>query len=433
MVLTPTPACRACLGISVPTVPASHFIIDLPTLFAITVFLSATGGLLLIFAWLQNRGTTALALWGIGYLMGASAAALLGSAALMPHGWSLCVANSLVCGAYGLMWAGARSFEGRRVHIPLVGAGAAIWICAFQFESFAASPPAWVMLVSAIVGCYALLSARELWYARDRELISRWPTMALVVSHACFLLLRIPFANTLAASASTGQPHGIIVTVVAFQALFTTFCLPFLRVAMSKERAELEQRKAALTDSLTGVANRRAFFDRGVPLLETALEDRRSAALLLFDLDRFKNVNDTAGHQVGDLVLRAFCELIVTSITPRDLFGRLGGEEFACLLADVSMAQALQTAERLRRNFAEMQFPGLVENATVSVGVAMASEAGRSLTALLATADRALYRAKADGRNRVASAPLVLVDKSAGDTSRRMQERASIIAAPIAG
>jgi diguanylate cyclase (GGDEF)-like protein len=289
------------------------------------------------------------------------------------------------------------------------------------------------MLVSAIVGCYALLSARELWYARDRELISRWPTMALVVSHAGFLLLRIPFASALAASASTGHPHGTIVTVVAFQALFTTFCLPFLRVAMSKERAELEQRKAALTDSLTGVANRRAFFDRGVPLLETALEDRRSAALLLFDLDRFKNVNDTAGHQVGDLVLQAFCELIVTSITPRGLFGRLGGEEFACLLADVSMAQALQTAERLRRNFAEMQFPGLVENATVSVGVAMASEAGRSLTALLATADRALYRAKADGRNRVASAPLVLVDKSAGDTSRRMQERASIIAAPIAG
>ena len=69
-----------------PTVAASHFIIDLPTLFVITVFLSATGGLLLIFAWLQNRGTTALALWGIGYLMGASAAALLGSAALMPHG-----------------------------------------------------------------------------------------------------------------------------------------------------------------------------------------------------------------------------------------------------------------------------------------------------------------------------------------------------------
>ena len=416
-----------------PTVPASHFVIDLPTLFVITVFLSATGGLLLIFAWLQNRGTTALALWGIGYLMGASAAALFGSAALIPHGWSLCVANALVCGAYGMMWAGARSFEGRRVHIPLVGAGAAIWIGAFQFKSFDASPTAWVALVSAIVGSYALLSARELWYARDRELISRWPTMALVVSHACFLFLRIPFAGTLAVSVSSGQPHGTIVTLVAFQALFTTFCLPFLRVAMSKERAELEQRRAALTDSLTGVANRRAFFDRGVPLLEAALADRRSAALLLFDLDRFKNVNDTAGHQVGDLVLQDFCELIATSMTSRDLFGRLGGEEFACLVADVSMAQALQIAERLRREFAAMQFPGLEVNATVSVGVAMASEAERSLTTLLATADRALYRAKADGRNRVASAPLVLVDKSGTDTSRRLHEKSGVIASPAAG
>ena len=432
MVVIPTRAKRA-WGFELPTVPASHFIIDLPTLFVITVFLSATGGLLLIFAWLQNRRTVALVLWGTGYLMGASTAALLGASVLMPHWWSVCVANSLFCGAYGMMWAGARSFEGRRVHVLLVGAGAAIWIGAFQFESFATSPSAWVVLVSAIAGTYALLSARELWYARDRELISRWPTMALVVSHAGFLFMRIPFAGTLAMSASTGQPHGMIVTVVAFQALFTTFCLPFLRVAMSKERAELQQRRAALTDSLTGVANRRAFFDRGIPLLETALEDRCSAALLLFDLDRFKTVNDTAGHQVGDLVLQAFCELIVTSLTPRDLFGRLGGEEFACLLADVSMAQALQTAERLRREFAQMQFPGLEESATVSVGVAMASDAGRSLTALLATADRALYRAKADGRNRVASAPLVLVDKSGAETSRRLQERSGVIAAPIAG
>ncbi len=97
------------------------------------------------------------------------------------------------------------------------------------------------------------------------------------------------------------------------------------------------------------------------------------------------------------------------------------------------MAHALHMAERLRREFATMQFPGLEENATVSVGVAMASEAGRSLTALLATADRALYRAKADGRNRVASAPLVLVDKSAGEASRRTQERSGAIAAPVAG
>jgi diguanylate cyclase (GGDEF)-like protein len=221
--------------------------------------------------------------------------------------------------------------------------------------------------------------------------------------------------------------------VIAFQALFVTLCLPFLRVAMSKERAELEQRKAALTDPLTGIANRRAFFDRGAPLLAWAQHDRRSAALLLFDLDRFKEVNDTAGHQGGDRVLKAFCDLVGGAIGPRDLFGRLGGEEFGCLLADANMTQALQFAERLRGAFAALRMPGIDAQPTVSVGVAMAGEAGRTLPALLATADRALYRAKAEGRNRVARAPLVVVDAGEIETSRRLRDRAAALAVPAAG
>jgi diguanylate cyclase (GGDEF)-like protein len=407
----------------VPTIANPHFFIDLPTLFAVTTFVSIVGGLVLVLAWLQNRRTTALLLWGIGYLFGATAAALISSPGLLPNSWSVGIANAFVCIAYGMMWSGARSFEGRHVPVSLVGAGAAVWLVAFQFGAFAESVPARISLMSAIVATYALLSARELWYARDRELLSRWPTMAVVVSHAGFLLARIPFADALALSVLTGQPQGIMVSIIAFQSLFTTFCLPLLRVAMSKERAELEQRQAAQTDTLTGVPNRRAFFDRGAALLEQALADRRSAALLLFDLDRFKEVNDTAGHQTGDLVLKAFCDLVTATIGRRDLFGRLGGEEFACLLADVSTAQALQIAERLRREFAAMDFDGFDAHVTVSAGVAMASETGRSLAALLATADRALYRAKAEGRNRVASTRPVLVEKSGGDIGRWMPER----------
>jgi len=117
---------------------------------------------------------------------------------------------------------------------------------------------------------------------------------------------------------------------------------------------------------------------------------------------------------------------------PGDLFGRLGGEEFACLVANAT-AQALHTAERLRHEFEAMRFPSLEGNATVSIGVAMASEAGRSLPALLAIADRALYRAKVDGRNRVAPAPLVLVDIGTGETARRTTERAAAMAAPATG
>ena len=135
-------------------------------------------------------------------------------------------------------------------------------------------------------------------------------------------------------------------------------------------------------------------------------------------------------------MLQAFCDLVGASIRPGDLFGRLGGEEFGYLLANASMTQALQTAERMRREFAAISFPDLVIDPTVSVGVAMvgeamASEAGRSLSALLAVADRALYRAKADGRNRVAPAPLVLVEGKGAESIRRT-DRSPVIPAPVA-
>ena len=94
-----------------PTIGHAHFAIDLQTLFAVVVFLSAVGGLLLLFCWMQNRNTPALAFWGSGYLLGAVAAALLGSGA-GPNQWVVCAANAFLCVAYGVMWGGSRSFEG---------------------------------------------------------------------------------------------------------------------------------------------------------------------------------------------------------------------------------------------------------------------------------------------------------------------------------
>jgi hypothetical protein len=94
-----------------PTVMVSHVVLDVPTLFAVTLFITVIGGLLLLFAFLH---TSALALWGIGYLVGAAGAALLsGQAAAVPNVWAVGAANALLCTAYGFMWCGARSFEGR--------------------------------------------------------------------------------------------------------------------------------------------------------------------------------------------------------------------------------------------------------------------------------------------------------------------------------
>ena len=416
-----------------PTVATSHFVLDVPTLFAVTVFISLSGGVLLLFSWLQNRSTTALALWGSGYLLAAASAAVLASHAI-PVGLAVCLGNALMCAAYGVLWSGARSFEGRRVQLPLSAAGAAIWIVAFQFDGVAQSLALRMVLTSLITAAYALLSAGELWYARDRELLSRWPTLLLILTHAGFLLARVPLADALTSAMVAGNASSTVVTVMAFEAMFAVFCVPFLRVAMSKERAELEQRRAALTDSLTGIANRRAFFDFGGPLLARTLADRRPAALLLFDLDRFKEVNDTAGHQTGDRVLKTFCDLVGAAMRPGDLFGRIGGEEFVCLLPDAAMGEALRRAEHVRRAFESTQFAGLTVRHTVSVGATVTTEAGCDLPALLASADRALYRAKAEGRNRVAPAPPILVEKSGSDLARRTAEIAlSAVVAPLAG
>jgi diguanylate cyclase (GGDEF)-like protein len=130
---------------------------------------------------------------------------------------------------------------------------------------------------------------------------------------------------------------------------------------------------------------------------------RQPAALLIFDLDRFKNINDNIGHGAGDSVLTAFCQLATSLLRPTDLFGRIGGEEFASLLPDTAREDALWLAERLR-SAVEATSHTAAERpliATASVGVAISDNASFDLSALLDAADGALYRAKALGRNRV--------------------------------
>jgi diguanylate cyclase (GGDEF)-like protein len=398
-----------------PDLPISHFVIDLPTLCTVAFFITIVAGLLLLFSWLQNRREPSLALWGLGYLLAAIGPAFLALRGFIPLTWSMMGAGTFMCSAYGLVWTGSRVFEGRAARLPLALAGSAIWLVACQFESFRDSAQARILLVTIIPAVYTLLCAYEVWNARDRELISRWPTLVLMLLHASFLLARIPMLPQMTFPLPAEGPHQSALLAIVLEALFVVFCLAFLRVNMSKERAELEQRKAALTDWLTGIANRRAFFNHGEAMLERCATTRSSTAVVLFDIDRFKEVNDTAGHHAGDAVLKAFAQLVTASMSPGDLFGRLGGEEFACLLPKTSMAQALQLSEHIRAAFAAKRFHYLDGNVTVSVGIAMmpgemAGETGRDLQTLLATADRALYRAKAEGRNRVARMPLVLVE-----------------------
>jgi diguanylate cyclase (GGDEF)-like protein len=183
-------------------------------------------------------------------------------------------------------------------------------------------------------------------------------------------------------------------------------CGAYLFGSLVKERIAHGYRRASLVDPLTGVPNRRAFHKQGVRIMRRSRLEHRSPALLLFDLDHFKSVNDTFGHPAGDGVLTAFCRVAEAHLRPTDFFARLGGEEFVCLLPDASHRDALAVAERVRSAFEATghSIGGEPLVATVSAGVAVAEDNGCDLAALLARADRALYRAKRQGRNRVETA-----------------------------
>ena len=161
----------------------------------------------------------------------------------------------------------------------------------------------------------------------------------------------------------------------------------------------------AITDGLTGLYNRRYMESHLGALVCQATARGKSLTALMIDIDYFKSVNDTHGHDAGDDVLREFADRIKTSIRGIDLACRLGGEEFVIVMPDTDVAVAAIVAERLRRRIASEPFTvsggkSLLE-ITISIGIATLEAPDDTATALLKRADQALYRAKRDGRNRV--------------------------------
>jgi len=377
--------------------------LDIATLFAVTVFTMGLSGLLLLFAWLQARGTMALAWWGSAFLLYAPACALLGSRGLVSNFWSMQVATAAMLLGYGMMWTGARVFEGRRP-LPLwIIAGPLIWIAAFEFDVFVQRLEIRVVLASGLVAAYSLAFISELWRGRRDRLVSRWPVMAIVGLHAALFPVRVPYLMSIQFPLRMPQADTEAIGLVIFTPLLYAFALTFLLMALTKERAESDQRHAATIDPLTGIPNRRGFTERAERLISRARRDRAPLTLLLFDLDRFKTINDRFGHLTGDAVLVTFTRSAAQSLRPLDLLGRIGGEEFVAILPDVSIETAVTIAERVRHNFeaAAAAIRGWPVAATVSVGIAASSEAGHDFDRLYAIADDALYCAKQKGRNRV--------------------------------
>ena len=164
-----------------------------------------------------------------------------------------------------------------------------------------------------------------------------------------------------------------------------------------------ELKELSITDSLTKVYNRRHFFETAQTLVSIAKRENNEISFLMIDIDHFKNVNDTYGHQVGDYVLIRLAEEIKNMIRDADLFARIGGEEFALLLHNTSLDGAKIIAEKIRSSMEKIDFNDnyITIDVTVSIGCASINNTIRTLEELYQDADKKLYIAKELGRNRV--------------------------------
>lgn len=377
--------------------------LDVQTLSVVTVFVMALLGALLVFAGLQNRAVRAPMVWGGAYVVEAVGHGLLTTHGSTPGWLSITVANELILLGASCIWAGSRMFDGRPVRPIPVLAAPGLWLAASSVPAFAADLNFRVLLVSTLMAMLTAATAEEFWRGRAEPLMSRWPTVCVLLAYAAALLARIP--ATLLSPILQGQSimSSVSFALLAFGTLLFTVVLAFLLLNMTKERTELQHKIASLIDPLSGVPNRRAFLDGAARLQAQQRLDPEPLAVMLFDLDRFKAINDRLGHGTGDAVLQVFAATATRTLGGEVMFGRIGGEEFAAILPAGDFGEAEAIADRVRRNFvaAAAAYGKDDLKPSVSVGVTLGRDPDVAVATLLAAADQALYRAKESGRNRV--------------------------------
>ena len=386
--------------------------LDVNTLFLVTIYVEAILGLLLLFAWVQNTAIYAVAWWGFADLLRAASIVLFGMFGTVSDVVSIDLANALLFTAFAMTWTGARVFDQRRPQPLLMFGGAAVWLVLCRLPAIAGSWDLRVLICSGIITAYTWATAYEFWRGRGEALVSRWPAIFMLFAHGSLYLLRTPFGAMLPWSPTGNEVfESVWMTVLSFEALLFTISIAFILLAMAKERTEHRHKTMALVDPLTGIANRRAFLQDGEAELKRQAADPRPIAVMLLDLDNFKSINDRFGHAIGDRVLQRFAEVAGNCMRRADLFGRLGGEEFAAVLVDTTREKAMAVAEQVRSSFANAtdEVDGRPVVATVSIGIVISYDAVLDISALLAQADHALYRAKDNGRNRIEVASIELI------------------------
>ncbi len=402
--------------------------LDMGTLFVIAICVTLLVGLLLLRAWAQER-IPALGWWGAAYLIGAFSGAVWRFGDLMGPALPVGIANVLLFVTVGMIWNAARLFHGRRARWDLMFLGAAVWLVAWLFPAFAHSAASRILVSSLIIAGYTFLIAIELWRERRQLLIRRWPALFVPMLHGAIFLFPVALATlshdrNVFRSLAGGWVAAFVIEIVLY-----VVGAAFIVLILAKDRSVRFYKMAAATDPLTGVLNRRGFFQGAAIVMDRNRRSLTPLSVLAFDLDHFKSINDRWGHAVGDSVLQLFATVVRKTMRAGDVIGRVGGEEFVAILPG-TLSDAAAVAERVRAAFAAAgaDLDGRRIAATVSAGVACGSPLA-TVEALMAGADAALYRAKMNGRDRVEAADQAVV--AAPDRPTKAHSASRLPAIPV--
>ena len=361
-------------------------------------------------AWRTQKTYPGFGRWTASKLPHALGWLLVGLRGLIPDWASVFVANGLLFLAPLLLYEGIRQFRGKPHHSRLHYALMVVLLGVFVYCTWL-HPNVNVRLLT--IAAFTALVITRCAYALvvdvPRELRpSFWFTAIMFGVYDLVLLLRLATAASLPSlpgpfSADMWQSLVFLATIVMpIGWTFGFFMMTNERLTIELRQAELGLRAMAATDSLTGTLNRRAFLETSARELERGRRNGQSMLLLIFDIDHFKEYNDTYGHQAGDEILCKIVSACRLTLRAVDVLARWGGDEFVILLPDTDQPGGLFVAEKIRRAIAELSLPP--GNATgqayttISVGGALWLPAEES-EAVLRRADQALYQAKERGRN----------------------------------
>ncbi|KJZ44177.1 MULTISPECIES: sensor domain-containing diguanylate cyclase [Pseudomonas] len=376
--------------------------LHIPTLLVVSVFVFILMGLLTCHAWWRETRERPLAYLGAMMLLAALGVVLVSWRGRGVDVIPLIFGNMALLLSAAMNWTAMRVFVGRAPSLPGVFAGAGIWLILCLIPAFYDAMPVRVVVYSLLTAGYGVLTASEFWRSRKKLEVAYMPALVLTLLHTAFYIVRSVIDKSLPLDqALSGIGDGVrFFSFMLFESMLYVIGIAYVTLAMVKERAELKFKAAAFCDPLTGIGNRRAFMSHGEQLLTNCKRRAEPVALLLCDLDHFKRLNDSFGHPMGDQALIAFSRILTGNLLNHDVFGRIGGEEFACLLKGADEQEAVQVAERIRQAFSRLSLlePGIL---SVSIGVVTTGESGYELSSLLSQADEALYGAKDHGRNRV--------------------------------